>query len=66
MPQLHTVYLSEEPHARFLARCQAFPDRSTSEHLDEVVTAGLDVLEANGKPVNGAPAAKKSKSGGRK
>lgn len=66
MPQLHTVYLSEEPHARFLARCQADPDRSTSEHLDEVVTAGLDALEAIARPVNGAPAAKKSKSGGRK
>ena len=66
MPQLHTVYLSEDPHARFLARCQADPDKSTSDHLDEVVLAGLNALEANGKPANGTPAAKKSKSGGRK
>jgi hypothetical protein len=66
MPQLHTVYLSEEPHARFLARCQAFPERSTSEHLDEVVTAGLAALEANGKPANGTPAPKKPAGKGKR
>lgn len=63
MPQLHTVYLSEDPHSRFLARCQADPDRSTSDHLDEVVTAGLNALEAIGKPANAKPAVKRATSG---
>lgn len=66
MPQLHTVYLSEEPHARFLARCQAAPDKSTSDHLDEVVLAGLNALEANGKPANGTPAPKKPAGKGKR
>lgn len=66
MPQLHTVYLSEDPHSRFLARCQADPDKSTSDHLDEVVTAGLNALEANGKPANGKPVAKKPAGKGKR
>ncbi len=66
MPQLHTVYLSEEAHARFLARCQAAPERSTSDHLDEVVNAGLEALEATGKPANGTPAAKRPAGKGKR
>jgi len=66
MPQLHTVYLSEDPHTRFLARCQADPDKSTSDHLDEVVTAGLDALEASAQGANGKPAAKKPAGKGKR
>lgn len=66
MPQLHTVYLSEEPHNRFLARCQADPDRSTSDHLDEVVEAGLNALEFSEQPANGKATARKPAGKGKR